>query len=124
MPQNAAGMRHDPPVSVPSATAAMPSATETAAPLLLPPGTRPPPSPVPRSHGAFGVPWCGLMPMPENANSDMLVRPTGTKPAASMRCTTGAWASAGAASDRMALPAAVTSPRTSSKSFRLTGTPA
>ena len=41
MPQNAAGMRQDPPVSVPSATTAMPSATDTAAPLLLPPGTLP-----------------------------------------------------------------------------------
>ena len=64
------------------------------------------------------------MPMPENANSVMLVRPTGTKPAASIRCTTAACASAGGASASTVLPAAVTSPLTSSRSFRLTGTPA
>ena len=38
MPQKAAGMRHDPPVSVPSPAAAIPSATATAVPEELPPG--------------------------------------------------------------------------------------
>ena len=36
MPHRAAGMRTDPAVSVPSAAAAMPSLTETAAPELEP----------------------------------------------------------------------------------------
>ncbi len=45
-------MRQDPPVSVPSAASAMPSATDTAAPEELPPGMRP----VSRSHGLRGVP--------------------------------------------------------------------
>jgi hypothetical protein len=49
-PHNAAGMRTDPPVSVPIATAAMPSATETAAPDDDPPGMRA------RSNGLPGVP--------------------------------------------------------------------
>ena len=61
IPQNAAGMRTDPPVSEPSAAAAMPSATETAAPLDDPPGMRP----RARSQGFLGVPKCGLMPIPE-----------------------------------------------------------
>ncbi len=38
MPHSAAGMRTEPPVSVPSANAAMPSATDTAAPEDDPPG--------------------------------------------------------------------------------------
>ena len=60
-PQNAAGIRTEPPVSEPMAAAAMPSATETAAPEDDPPGMRP----RGRSHGFFGVPKWGLMPIPE-----------------------------------------------------------
>ena len=40
MPQSAAGIRHEPPVSVPSAPSAMPSVTDTAAPEDEPPGMR------------------------------------------------------------------------------------
>ena len=50
MPQPAAGLRTEPPVSVPSAATAMRSATETAAPADEPPGTRL------RSAGLPGVP--------------------------------------------------------------------
>jgi hypothetical protein len=39
-PHSAAGIRTEPPVSVPIATAAMPSATETGAPAEEPPGIR------------------------------------------------------------------------------------
>jgi len=49
-PQNAAGMRVDPPVSVPIAISHMPSATATAPPDVEPPGTRA------RSAGFPGVP--------------------------------------------------------------------
>ena len=42
MPHSAAGIRQEPPVSVPSAPSAMPSVTETAAPDDEPPGMRPP----------------------------------------------------------------------------------
>ena len=51
MPQNPAGIRTDPAVSLPSATAAIPSLTDTAAPDDDPPGMRP----VARSHGLRGV---------------------------------------------------------------------
>ena len=51
-PQMAAGMRTDPPVSVPSAAGARSAATPTAEPLLEPPGTRW----VEVSHGFQGVP--------------------------------------------------------------------
>ena len=50
MPHTAAGMRTEPPVSVPSAATAMRSPTETAAPADDPPGTRV------RSAGLPGVP--------------------------------------------------------------------
>ena len=52
MPHIAAGMRHEPPVSVPIAAAAMPSATDTAAPEEEPPGMRP----ASRCQGFRGVP--------------------------------------------------------------------
>ncbi len=52
MPHNAAGMRHEPPVSVPSAPNAMPSVTDTAAPEDEPPGMRA----AARSWGLSGVP--------------------------------------------------------------------
>ena len=51
-PLSAAGMRVEPPVSVPIAPATMPSVTEIAAPDDDPPGTRP----VARSYGFLGVP--------------------------------------------------------------------
>ena len=49
-PHNAAGMRTEPPVSVPIEMSDMPSAVATAAPELDPPGTRD------RSAGLPGVP--------------------------------------------------------------------
>jgi hypothetical protein len=52
-PFNAAGMRIDPPVSLPIARAAMPSVTEIAALDDEPPGMRP----VARSKAFFGVPY-------------------------------------------------------------------
>ena len=52
MPLRAAGMRHEPPVSVPRLTAVMSSAIATAAPLDEPPGMRP----VARSNTLSGVP--------------------------------------------------------------------
>ncbi len=52
MPHRAAGMRTEPPVSLPMATGASPAATATAEPDEEPPGTRW----VPRSQGFHGVP--------------------------------------------------------------------
>src|SRR5690348_2105603 len=53
-PQSPAGIRTEPPVSVPIAISHMPSATATGAPAEEPPGTRL------RSRGLPGVPKCGL----------------------------------------------------------------
>jgi hypothetical protein len=51
-PFSAAGMRQEPPVSVPSPPKPMPSAAATPAPEEEPPGSRP----VSRSQADFGVP--------------------------------------------------------------------
>src|SRR6266571_2693680 len=61
------------------------------------------------------------MPMPENANSVMLLRPTTTAPAARSRVTAAASAVAGAASRRIVDPAVVTSPAISNRSLIETG---
>jgi len=57
IPQQAAGMRIDPPVSDPYETSASPLATATAEPLEEPPGTRS------GSSGLTGVPKAPLMPL-------------------------------------------------------------
>ena len=56
-PQQAAGIRMDPPVSEPYATSASPVATATAEPLDEPPGTRA------GSSGLTGVPNARLIPL-------------------------------------------------------------
>ncbi len=113
MPHRAAGMRIEPPVSEPSPTKAAPAATETAAPDEEPPGMRG----VAWSQGLAGVPWCGLMPTPENANSTMLVRPMMAPPAALSRATAGLSARAGALSAKPVEPAGVGWPAMSNKSL-------
>ena len=118
MPHSPAGMRTEPPVSVPIAISHMPSAAVTAAPDEEPPGSRA------RSLGLPGVPKCGLAPIPPRANSVMLVLATMTAPAARSRRTTGASAAAGLASSaRILEPARVGSPATSNKSLMLTIAP-
>ena len=59
IPHNAAGIRTEPPVSLPMAISQRPSEAATAAPADEPPGTRA------RSRGLPGVPKCGLAPMAE-----------------------------------------------------------
>ena len=54
-PHSADGMRTEPPVSEPMPTTAMPSVTDTAAPLEEPPGMRPAPLDS-RPQGLRGVP--------------------------------------------------------------------
>ena len=89
---------------------AAPVATDTAPPDVDPPGT----SGSSVLQGFSGVPWCGLMPTPEKANSLMFVWPTSTAPAARRRATAvlsraaglawastrDSWASAGACMGR------------------------
>ena len=99
----------EPPVSEPRPTTDRPKATDTAAPDEEPPGMRA----VAGSAGLRGVPWCGLMPTPENANSVMFVLPTMAAPCARRRCTATLSCVAGAAPRRTMEPASVVSPATS-----------
>ena len=108
-PCSAAGMRIDPPVSEPSAAHAAPVATVTAPPLVEPPGMR-----ASASNGTVaglaGVPWCGLMPTPENANSLRLVCPVNAAPARRKRATAGQSTEATGWSANTREPAVVTKP--------------
>ena len=61
MPQNAAGTRIEPDVSVPIAHGTTPAATATAEPDEDPPGA----SALFRARGFGGVPKCGFRPSPE-----------------------------------------------------------
>src|SRR5438445_11096202 len=81
MPHQAAGMRTDPPVSVPIATGARPAATATPDPLDEPPGVRC----TFRSHGLRGAPMCVLVPQLPIANSTVCVLPRTIMPAAMSR---------------------------------------
>jgi hypothetical protein len=119
MPHRAAGIRIEPPVSEPRPMKTAPLATETAAPEDEPPGMRG----TCVSTGLAGVPKCGLVPTPENANSLMFVRPSRAAPAARSRATAGQSCNAGAASASTAEPAAVTWARTSKRSLTDTGKP-
>src|SRR3954451_13720543 len=87
-PQNAAGMRIEPPVSVPSASATAPVASATAEPPLEPPGTR---------SGSYGLRHggkCGLTLVMPQANSWVSVLPTTIAPA-SLALRTAAASAAG-----------------------------
>src|SRR2546425_175844 len=80
-PQNAAGMRTEPPPSLPSAIGPQPLATAAAAPPLLPPGVRS------RFHGLRVTPKSGLSVTALWPNSDVVVLPRSTAPAAFSRPT-------------------------------------
>ena len=69
MPQQAAGIRTEPPVSVPRPTSASPVATATAEPLDEPPGTRS------GSAGFTEVPDQALVPTADQHSSARLVLP-------------------------------------------------
>src|SRR3990167_344502 len=125
MPLRAAGMRIEPPVSEPRPMKAAPVATDTAAPEDDPPGTRAGPSRAPkRPSQAAGVPWCGLVPTPEKANSTMFVRPMKDAPAARSRATAGLSQGAGGASASTTEPAGVGWPCMSNRSLTETARPA
>ena len=122
-PCSAAGTRIEPRVSEPSAAQAAPAATVTAPPEVEPPGMRGTAS----SAGVAalaGVPWCGLMPTPEKANSVRLVWPVSAAPAARSRATAGQSAAAGAASASDFDAAVLGWPATSNRSFTDTASPA
>jgi hypothetical protein len=69
-PQQAAGMRIEPPESVPSATSAAPSTRAAAFPPLEPPATRP------GKLGLGTTPKCGFSEVTPYANSWRFVFPT------------------------------------------------
>src|SRR5215469_7222687 len=79
--QNAPGSRIDPPVSLPSATAASNAATAAAEPPLEPPGTRV------RSYGLRVTPSAEFSHELPIANSSQFALPIGTQPASSKRAT-------------------------------------
>src|SRR6266496_6778061 len=84
MPQQAAGIRIEPPESVPSAASARPAASAAAEPPLDPPAIRP-------GAAGFGtVPKCGFSDVIPYANSCMLVLPTFAYPASASRRTDSA----------------------------------
>ena len=87
-PQKLAGMRIDPPVSLPTATGTIPAATAAAEPPLDPPGTRS------RFHGlrVLGRRSCWVV-MPQPNSCDRVV-PTTTAPARRRRATSSASCSA------------------------------
>src|SRR5580693_6866205 len=118
IPQQAAGMRIDPPVSVPYATSASPVATATADPLEDPPGASE------ASSGFTGVPNQGLIPVTPSASSCRLVRPTTCPPAARSPARQAASLIAGtAASASTRDPAVVGTPAISIRSFTATRWP-
>ena len=82
--QKAAGLRSEPPVSLPSAIGTMPQASATAAPPLLPPQV------FPRSYGLRVGPNTALNVCDPAPNSGVLVLPTVMAPAARMRVTMSA----------------------------------
>jgi hypothetical protein len=84
IPQHAAGIRIEPPESVPSAASARPAASAAAEPPLEPPAIRP-------GASGFGtVPKCGFSEVTPYANSCRFVLPTSPYPAASSRRTASA----------------------------------
>src|SRR5687768_12188995 len=85
--QNAAGLRSDPPVSLPSAMGTMPHASATAAPPLLPPQLRV------GSYGFLVAPNTGLNVCEPAPSSGVLVLPTVSAPPLRMRVMIGASAS-------------------------------
>ena len=84
IPQHAAGIRIEPPESVPSAYSASPAAIAAAEPPLDPPAMRP------GYRGLGTVPKCGLTDVIPYANSCRFVLPTFAYPAASRRVTASA----------------------------------
>ena len=80
-PQKEAGMRTEPPMSVPSAMLTQPEATAAPEPPEEPPGVRA------GFQGLRVMPHSGLCVKPAKANSGVVVLPTTMAPASRKRCT-------------------------------------
>ncbi|GGX20090.1 hypothetical protein GCM10010353_39070 [Streptomyces chryseus] len=117
IPQNDAGMRTEPPPSVPSDSGPAPYATAAALPPLEPPAVR---------AGSYGLPVApdsGESVTPFQPNSGVVVLPRNTAPCSRSRATEGASSSHRAAGRTVLEPRSVGPPRISSRSFTDTGTP-
>src|SRR5262245_13697282 len=84
MPQQCAGTRIEPPISVPNSNAVNPHATEAAGPPEEPPGTRS------SDHGLFVVPKTSLKVWTSPDQRGTLVLPKTIAPAPLRRATDGA----------------------------------
>ena len=109
-------MRLLPPVSVPSPATAIPQATATAVPPLLPPAMKR------RSIALPTAPKAALALVIPNANSCMFVLPSTIAPAAFSRATAGA-SSVGTKDPSSGVPAVLGSPATWMLSFTAMGMP-
>src|SRR5207244_1925941 len=113
----AAGMRTEPPPSVPTDSAPIPDATAAPLPPLDPPGVRP------GSHGLRVMPVIGLSVTPFQANSGVVVLPISTAPLSRNRATHGASTDHSWSGSIVREPRSVGQPRVSSVSLIEVGTP-
>jgi hypothetical protein len=114
-PQNAAGIRTEPPVSLPRPAKPIPVAVATAAPLDEPPAWRA------GSNGFLTSPVQSFSPVAPSAISCMFVFANGSAPAARSRPT--AIDSPPKSGNAARVPAAVGMPSTLYRSLIVTGTP-
>ena len=116
MPQAFAGLRSEPPMSLPRPIGLMPLASAEASPPLEPPAVRP------GCQGFRVRPCSELSVCTRSAMSGRLVRAIGMAPAARMRSTTGASTGATALASA-GTPQVVGRPAMSMFSFTVKGTP-
>ncbi len=117
MPVKLAGMRIEPPPSVPSASGAKRAATAAADPPEEPPGV------LSLFQGLRVVPVSGLSVEPFQPNSGVVVLPSRTAPASRRRATDGASSVHGPFGSTVSEPRRVAQPLVSSRSLMATGTP-
>ena len=116
-PQNAHGIRIEPPPSVPSASGTIPDASAAELPPLEPPAV------VAGSHGLRVTPVSALSVTPFQPSSGVVVLPGSTAPERRSEATTGASSSHGPAGSIAREPRSVGQPRVTSRSLIATGTP-
>ena len=110
-PQNAHGIRIEPPPSVPSASGTMPAASAAELPPLEPPGV------FRRSHGLRVTPVSALSVTPFQPSSGVVVLPGSTAPERRSEATTGASSSHGPAGSIAVEPRSVGQPLVTSRSL-------
>src|SRR5262245_39604679 len=116
-PQIEAGMRSDPPPSLPWASGTRPAATAAAAPPLDPPAV------APGDHGLRAAGATSVSEYSDRPNSLAVVLPRLISPASRRRTTTSA-STVGTKSANAALPNVVRTPAVRVRSLTATGTPA